>query len=170
MSRLFLGDSITFGTGGIGSTFARQLDGVNAGVPGMQTARLILEFDVLVNPFLAPNQVVHLLLGVNDASAWVGLPAAEFRSNMEALADLTLADGRTLYVSPPYHIDLFPPSHAVNSRISDYGSELADLWANDSRFNKGAGLLLNPPSTIDGVHPDQAGHDHIANLLTAALP
>jgi lysophospholipase L1-like esterase len=161
---LCIGDSITWGGhAGVSQPFCDQLGGQNAGVPGTSTVGWLNNFSVWAAPHLEPDQQVHLLLGANDA-AFLATPPVQYAANLRVLIDLLDDAGRTVYLSPQYSV----PVPGTELLYIAYAQEVASIWG-DGLAQPGAPLFDDPPETIEGVHPTQGGHDHIAGLLQPIL-
>ena len=161
---LMVGDSITWGGQvGVTSNFAWQMDAINAGVPGLHTVSAILDFEKHVRPFLAPNQKVHIMLGVNDA-IFFQRSADEFEANIRGLIGQCIGSGRQVYLSSPTRASW----SGADVKINEYTVKVAQLWQEGVALAGGAFVYHTIPM-LDGVHPDQAGHDLIAAVLSAAM-
>ena len=162
---LFIGDSITAGTPGVTSYADLLAGGDNRGHGGWTTTSWINNFSVAAAPYLEPNQTVHILLGAND-SGFDELPPIKFRNRLLELVGMLFGDGRTIYISPPYRSPTGPAWW--NDLIDGYATQVNWIWSTGAA-QPGAPLWALPPTTWDGVHPDQAGHQHIASLLAPVL-
>jgi lysophospholipase L1-like esterase len=163
---LCIGDSITWGGhAGVTQPFCDQLGGQNEGRPGGTTTAWLNNFFAWGVPHLEPGQNVHLLLGVNDTGLFGDpLPALQYGDNMRALIDLLDDAGRTVFLTPQYQV----LSPGTDELLLAYAEQVAVIWA-QGLAQPGAPLFTDPPVTLDGVHPSQAGHDHIADLLRPIL-
>lgn len=167
-SVLFIGDSVTHADPAaqpwIESGFAEQLGGVNRGVPAATTISWIQNFDSWAKPYLEPDQTVHVLLGVNDAGFSASSPDF-YAASMKLLIQKLSGDGRRVVVSTPYRIGL---GRTANRLLAAYARRIDSICA-EGLAERGASLWADPPELHDGVHPTQAGQDHIARLLRPLL-
>lgn len=186
---LFVGDSITHGTGAApGGSFValvakEQVEWTvhNAGCPGASSTDWLRErregspevcswsgaFEELAAEH-ADADVVHILLGANDAMGFAEaapLTPGEFAQNVNAIAQRFSGD---VVVSLP------TPAQRANStaqvRLIRYAKALRMLaGAEGAAFRIGADFGELDRAHLDGVHPNGSGHAWMARHLLRAL-
>lgn len=185
---LFLGDSITQGTGATlnrwrfstqagviaGSAVAREA--VNGGNPGYTSAQLL----TVLPGYLSANPTlnhVHIMIGTNDAGASV--PMATYQANVMSLVATARAAGCSVSIAkvPPCGAGV---SNAVartafaeqyNLWLWDWcrqqGIPLADSWG--ALADPTTGYYLAANDSGDGIHPSNAGHLALAKVVAPAI-
>ena len=186
---LFVGDSITVGTGadpGQGyvdllASANPEWDVINAGCGGATTRDWVLPkppdapescafrgaFELLAEPYV-DAEVVHILLGTNDSTGFFESEPVgpdEYASNIETLALRFAGD---VFVSIPLP---FPdPDDIAQARLDLYALELIELAESlNAPFRLGADFSLLDRALLDGVHPTNDGHAWMADQLNGLL-
>ncbi|MBW2267093.1 MAG: SGNH/GDSL hydrolase family protein [Deltaproteobacteria bacterium] len=186
---LFVGDSITAGTGADpGQGFVDLMASANpdrsvhnAGCGGSTTRDWVLPklpgapehcafggaFEQLAAPHVDAD-LVHILLGTNDSTGFFepgSVGPDEYASNIEALAVRFTGD---VVVSIPTP---FPdPDDIVQSRLDLFALELISLSESaDAPFRLGADFSRMDRAMLDGVHPTNEGHAWMAAQLSSVL-
>ena len=186
---LFVGDSISAGTGAIeGGGFVALIAKAQpewtvhaAGCPGASSAdwlragsasgieRCATEgaFASLAAPHIDAD-VVHILLGTNDAIGYLEeapIASAEFVSNVAALA--RRFSGDVIVSLPP---PAPRPHGGPQRRLDRYAKALrARAAAPDAPFRIGADFGDLERARLTGVHPDGTGHAWMARRLVRTL-
>lgn len=186
---LFVGDSITVGTGadpGMGyvdriAAGNPEWSVVNAGCGGSTTRDWTLPklpgapdscafrgaFEQLAEPH-EDADIVHILLGTNDATGFFEsgpVPASEWLGNVELLSSRFSGDVVVSFPPP-----LPDPASDAQARIDAYASLLAARALDgDAPFRLGADFSQLSRALLDGVHPANAGHAWMAEQLSPLL-
>jgi lysophospholipase L1-like esterase len=163
-----LGDSLTEGVC-CDLPWPEQIGVINSGVGSTWTndAMARLDTDVLA---YAPDLVI-LWLGAAQMAQWGDL--AQFEAGLEMVASEIQASGAAVLlvdmlplcleydVLPRYLVDPEPYSAAIHAVASDTGALLLtwESWPDDSC----------PALYGDWIHPNQAGHDRIAEIVGTYL-
>jgi len=119
-------------------------------------------------------RVVTILLGTNDASRLLDQASnLEYANNIKAIIDALLRDGtgRVVLIIPPRRFDDHRFTDFVNGRLREYIFELEFICSQRRRVTCAPFLydLLNEEDFFDGVHPNAAGHELIADALLRRL-
>ena len=186
---LFLGDSITGGTGAAAEGgFVAHVVRAHpewtihvVGCPGASSADWVRSsedadeagcalggaFEALAASYTEVD-VVHVLIGTNDAIGFLEdapLSAAEFATNVEALARRFAGD---VIVSLPPPAP--KPYGRTQRRLDNYAKALrARAEAPDAAFRLGADFGALDRKRLLGVHPDGTGHAWMARRLSSTL-
>jgi len=170
-----LGDSLTAGLGVVvDEAFPARLQTrlrregyvyrvVNAGVSGDTTAGGLRRVDWILR---ARPEIVVVALGANDGLR--GLPVSQLKSNLSAIVERLTAEGARVLLAGMR----LPPNYGDR-----YAREYAEAFAQVARRGKiplmpflldgvAAEARLNQP---DGIHPNAAGHQVIADHLWTHL-
>lgn len=178
---ILFGDSITYHWPA--EMLARPgFDLINRGIPGQNTSQMLLRFEADVVA-LSPSIVV-ILAGTNDIRAYFGDPKdlresalEKIQRNITAMTDIAKArniDVIICAVTPvgPAQADIFrDPATIVtlNAWLADFAKihdfEYADYYS----AVLGAGGLLNPDYSTDGLHVNSAGYEAMSTPLSAAI-
>ena len=166
-----LGDSLTAGFGvAVDEAFPARLQArlrkegyvyrvVNGGVSGDTTAGGLRRVDWILR---ARPEIVVVALGANDGLR--GLPVSQLKSNLSAIVERLTAEGARVLLAGMR----VPPNYGDR-----YAREYAAAFAEVARRGKAplmpfllegvaAEARLNQP---DGIHPNAAGHQAIADHL-----
>lgn len=172
---LFVGDSLTAGYGvgedeawtwRVGQALKRRGSRWtvrNAGVSGDTSAGVVRRMDWLLADDV---EVVFLSIGANDGLR--GMPLAETKRNLDAIADQVAAKGKTLVVAGMK----LPPNYGPEY-TQGFEALFADLAK--ARGSKHLPFLLEgvgghaDKNLPDGIHPNPAGHEVIAKHVLAFL-
>ncbi len=190
LQMLFVGDSITVGTGadpGLGyvdlvADAEPGWDVINAGCGGTTTRDWLAPpappdldefcafggaFDMLAEAH-ADAEFVHILLGTNDSTGFFdngATPVTEYGLNVVALAERFSGDVMVSIAIPFPHPD--GPEQAL---LDGYAAELrAIALAPGAPFRLGADFSTLDRALLDGVHPNNAGHAWMADELLPFL-
>lgn len=173
---VFMGDSITQMWRDFKPDFF--VDGrIGRGIGGQTTPQMLVRFrqDVIA---LHPA-VVQIMAGTNDIASNTGpMTAEETEANFRTMTELAQAHGiRVILASiPPSSHFAWRPGLEVTHRIetlnswlkayaAQTGSTYADYW---SALQDGQGGF-RAGWTIDGVHPNATGFDHMIPVAVAAI-
>ena len=127
-------------------------------------------------------RLVHIMLGTNDSKTQpngTGTSAtthAQYRANLLSICDDLIASGYLVSVSyPPFLNTTASPFDASSpGLVASYCTAIDQLIDNKSIFRgdaQGYAYFQANTSALqgDGVHPTQAGSDHLAQLWATAL-
>jgi lysophospholipase L1-like esterase len=191
---LFVGDSITRGTGAldpsqggftaqIGQRFPEVLV-ANAGCGGSTIRDWTIErgngacaigdaWNLLASPEL-PAQITHVMLGTNGARGgrfefFGPISPPEYEARLRMLVER--APGLVLISSAP--VSAARPYGAIDDRLRGYRDAIALIVSEYEYAEHGvdAYALLDPRSDFvaDGIHPNDQGHTRIADELERQL-
>ncbi len=197
---LLIGDSITAGvvSGAGGEAYASVLPAllgddyevVNAGCGGASSWDWTLSrpsalcggygvlpgsmYEVMAAPNL-PAEIVSIMLGTNDASGFYEpqpVPVAEYRSALEEIVGLVLAEGaeKVILMPPPDHIWGDPTRR---TRLIGYRAEILDLCVVTAGVVCGPDVFMLLDLARDfenwNLHPNARGHRAIAEALAGTI-
>jgi acyl-CoA thioesterase-1 len=187
---VFVGDSITAGEGvktsegfpALLASWSPEMHAQTEAISGLAVAEYRANLAVLLPAVPAEADTIVILLGTNDVLK-AGTPE-ERADNAAAAMDavLTALSGR----APRAKLVLMIPPRvfreALSPRMRDAGyaiggpeslAVLADRYREIAE-RRGTGLVdlsgaIRPEETLDGVHPDRAGHRHAAEAIWRGL-
>ena len=113
-----------------------------------------------------------VLYGTNDADTFFGGPVskAAYKSNMQTIVSAILAAGKTPYLAKvPYTSNV---RYSIAS-IIEYNAAIDELVAENGITVTPPDfytLFQNPGLLADGLHPNGAGYQSMADLWSSALP
>lgn len=187
----FIGDSITAGTvvttapptmfatdaskGAV--TVAINNQGVSGATSAMWAPPGGTYYAAAKSAFLSAGvKLVHVMLGTNDAKTAVATTQSAFRANLLAMCDDLIASGMLVAISYPPFLNATTGVFDATSpaRVLSYCAAIDSLIDNNHIFRGdtlGYGYFKNNLTALqaDGVHPTQAGSDHLAELWAGAL-
>lgn len=199
LSIVAFGDSTTAPRKTVASVYAERLPAllaqagieatvINSGVSGSHTGRLVDNarhhrehaLDRFQKAVRAHRpDIVVVQFGINDSWVDSELPEdgsrielADYRKNLTQIVSTLKADGARVIVMTPNKIGSKYPGWRL-SRLAAYAEaargvaqaqavDLVDIWAADSAGAHDALL-------VDGMHPNDAGHERVARLLAERI-
>ncbi len=190
-----LGDSITLGVNGgyrnrlwtrldadgfavdlVGSQYdqyAAIADKDHEGHPGFTTGDIRAQVDGWLTA--ADPDVILLMAGTNDLAWWTVEQPAEVADRLAALVDHLLSWRPAVVVLvatiPPLSSELVPPDNRDRAELAGlYDDEIRARFAGCGRAAVAdVEATLTVADLYDGVHPDAAAHDRIADVWYDAL-
>ena len=112
----------------------------------------------------SPTRPSTFFSAANDATDAAHDPRVYYAALIDVITKAS-GEGRRVVLSPPFPI---AGDAEVQARIAGYAAQVERIWT-EGHAERGAPLWGNPPELHDGVHPTQAGQDHIATLLRPIL-
>jgi len=183
----FIGDSLTQGIGDgralgwVGrlaqESFARDLDRTrrltvyNLGLRGDSSVRIAARWREDTDRRRRPGEDMAFVFSFGAADGKHNVPGEDtLRASREILASAAVL-GRTLYIAPPPAFDPVWSAH-----IRKVGQSLCGICDGlgvptfDFHAPLSAARQYMASLEADGIHPDAAGYDRMANLLRGWLP
>lgn len=187
---LAVGDSITWGEGDHQKSYIdyiekehHEIKADKKGVPGMNTAQLVLYanngyLDVDYNP-----DIVTVLMGTNDFG--FDIPLSQYENDLENLIKVVKAkfpDSRIIFLTPLYRDHFGERTYILSGMVNNNGNSLydySDLIKEKSRENGIEVIELREDEyinkdnlreyTVDGLHPNSKGNRLMADKLYKAV-
>jgi lysophospholipase L1-like esterase len=184
----FCGDSITNGSDATNFAYAfpslatqyagqavARLDFHEAGTAGYTSTGLLAYMPAILAFSPKPN-AVHVQIGTNDASQLV--PLATYQANVAAIVALAKAAGCAVTIGTVPPRDGATTTAAINLLTAAYNAWLR-LWGPQqgciiaetygALADPTTGNLIAAYNNSDGPHPNNAGHEKLAQVVAAAM-
>lgn len=116
---------------------------------------------------LIEEEMPHILvigLGTNDGGSW--MPIHELQSNLEELIQLALSYRMQVFIGEvDLHAYSFAKNTNYNRQFAAIYSRLAEKYPIILFPYLTEGFIKNSSYTLDGVHPNEKGHEILAKRL-----
>src|SRR5690349_538589 len=173
---VFIGDSITEGWFDKRPGFFKR-GRVDRGISGQTTSQMLLRMmsDVVA---LRPR-AVHIMGGANDIAGNTGPMTAEMtEANIRAMADIAQRDGVRVVIGAipstakfPWapQIETVPAIAGLNRRLRILAARIGATWVDYNPVLGDGHGGMKPGLADDGVHPNAAGYDAMAEVIEPVL-